>query len=134
MDCGVGVNAGAAVDAGGAFVLRCCCTTASTSMAAIARSSSSKISMTGEEGAASPRPMTGGVGLGAAAPTLVLSRIAALFVFLVGIGGNGLGLLPPPGGAVPDVDGTGGGAYVFTSAPDPCVVAPTPTGGALTRT
>ena len=33
-------------------------------MAAIARSSSSKISMTGEEGAASPRPMTGGVGLG----------------------------------------------------------------------
>ena len=123
---------GAAVDAGCTFVLRCCWTTASTSMAAIARSSSSKISMTGEEGAASPPRMTGGVGLGAAAPTLVLSRIAALVVFLVGIGGNGLGT--PPGGAVPDVDGTGGGAYVFTSAPDPCVVAPTPTGGALTRT
>ena len=51
-----------------------------------------------------------------------------------GIGGNGLGL-PPLGGAVP-ADG-GGGAYVFDSAlaPAPCVVAaPTPTGGAFTRT
>ena len=113
-------------DAGGLFVLRRW-TTASTSMAAMRSSSSSGISSS----------TTGRVGLGAAAAPLVLSRsavAAARVSFFAGIGGNGLGL-PPLGGAVP-ADG-GGGAYVFDSAlaPAPCVVAaPTPTGGAFTRT
>ena len=119
------------MDAGGLFVLRRW-TTASTSMAAM-RSSSSGISSSTTGRA----PWGFDRGLGAAAPPLVLSRsavAAARASFFVGIGGNGLGL-PPLGGAVP-ADG-GGGAYVFDSAlaPASCVVAaPTPTGGAFTRT